>query len=97
MECAPRRARRIILRDGLRIVFCKSQPCREPNGQAKYGSAREFVETANWRRLERFALPGMAGLRIPALHGRSEELPAESSAGPESLDYWTSRMVALGG
>src|ERR1017187_9150868 len=61
------------------------------------GSAREFVETANWRRLERFALPGMAGLRIPALHGRSEELPAESSAGPESLDYWTSRMVALGG
>src|ERR1035441_5234657 len=39
----------------------------------------------------------MAGLRIPALHGRSEELPAESSAGPESLDYWTSRMVALGG
>ncbi len=37
-----------------------------------FGSAREFVETANWRRLERFALSGMAGLRIPALHGRSE-------------------------
>jgi hypothetical protein len=41
-------------------------------GQKFSGSAREFVETANWRRLEPFALPGMAGLRIPALHGRSE-------------------------
>ena len=36
------------------------------------GSAQEFGETANWRRLERFALPGMAGIRIPALNGRSE-------------------------
>ena len=35
------------------------------------GSAREFGETANWRRLERFALPGMAGIRIPARSGRS--------------------------
>jgi hypothetical protein len=36
-----------------------------------FGSAREFGETANWRRLERFALPGMAGIRIPARSGRS--------------------------
>src|ERR1039457_1518937 len=35
----------------------------------KEGSAQEFGETANWRRLERFALPGMAGIRIPALNG----------------------------
>ena len=35
------------------------------------GSAREFGETANWRRLQRFDLPGIAGLRIPTLNGRS--------------------------
>ena len=29
-------------------------------------------ETANWRRLERFALPGIGGFRIPTLNDRSE-------------------------
>ena len=31
------------------------------------GSAREFGETANWRTLERFALPGISGDRITCL------------------------------
>jgi hypothetical protein len=51
----------------------------EPN---KIGCAREFGERAKWRRLERFALPGMAGLRIPALNGRSE---ADTSCEQRSL------------
>jgi len=32
-----------------------------------YGSAREFGETTNWRRLECFALPGISGRRIEPL------------------------------
>ena len=41
-------------------------------GVSFLGSAREFGETANWRRLERFCLPGMACSRIPALSRQSE-------------------------
>ena len=41
-------------------------------------------ETANWRRLERFAIPGMAGFRIPALTGPDlRQLPAQGSTGSE--------------
>ena len=43
------------------------------------GSEREFGETANWRRLELFDLPGMAGIRIPALSGRSEAATGDDS------------------
>ena len=59
------------------------------------GSAREFGETANWRGLERFGLPGIAGLRIPALNGRSEAVTAESNAVSESLEYWNSRILRV--
>jgi hypothetical protein len=36
------------------------------------GSAREFEETGNWRRLERFVFPGTSGAVTEALSRRSE-------------------------
>ena len=36
------------------------------------GSAREFGEAGNWRRLEHFALPGISGALSQALSQRSE-------------------------
>jgi len=62
--------------------------------EAKKGSAREFEETANWRRLECFALPGTVGFRITVLNADLRQLPTESSAFSESLEYWNSRIVS---
>jgi hypothetical protein len=35
----------------------------------KKGLCARIRETTNWRRLERFALPGIGGFEIPTLNG----------------------------
>jgi hypothetical protein len=60
---------------------------------AKTGSAREFGETANWRRLERSSLPGISEVRIQALSGRSEASNLLSGAVFEDLESWNRRIV----
>src|ERR1035437_10159814 len=50
---------------GIWLLYCLLSML---TGFMNSGSAREFGETANWRRLERFALLGIAGFRIPALN-----------------------------
>jgi hypothetical protein len=59
----------------------------------KHGSAREFGETANWRRLERFSLPGISEVRIQALSERSEASNLLSGAVSEDLESWNRRIV----
>jgi hypothetical protein len=65
--------------------------------QAISGSAREFVETANWRRLVS-VLPflGWLASEFRLCTADLRQLRAESSAGTESLQYWNSRMVPGG-
>ena len=46
-----------------------------------FGSEREFGETANWPRLERFALPGISGCRI----GPSGDETGRQTAKPRLL------------
>jgi hypothetical protein len=49
-------------------------PCFQypPIGGSEKGLCARIRETANWRGLERFALPGIAGLRISDPERRSE-------------------------
>jgi hypothetical protein len=61
------------------------------------GSAREFGETANWRRLERFSLPGISEVRIQALSGRSEASNLLSSAVSEDLESWNTGLYVSDG
>jgi IS5 family transposase len=59
---------------GVKSVSVPNRSTKSParRQHQKKGSEREFGETANWRRLERFALHGIRGFRIPTVNGRSE-------------------------
>ena len=50
------------------------------------GSAREFEETTNWRRLERFALPGISSAGLGPGGNESEMASMVSSAFSASLE-----------
>jgi hypothetical protein len=61
----------------------------ESKRKINFGLCARIRETANWRRLERFVLPGIGGSWIPILNAAT----AENSAASERLEYWNLAIV----
>jgi hypothetical protein len=61
--------------------------------QCTNGFCARIRETANWRRIGRFALSGLVALEIPTHQVDLRHRPDGNSAVSERLEYWNSGIV----